>query len=491
MPSSLRTPKTLSQWLDLDSPLGRRPFRLFGWEIPAARLWRWLLLAPLLVGVLLVVAWFAWPASGVAVQAGPLSASHRMFNQDCNLCHTGSFQTVHRLWRLDGSVTSVSDQACSKCHAGPPHHPAELRAGLGGTPCAACHREHHGGPALARVADEHCLSCHRDLKESVKPGAEVHYADVAGWASHPPFARRWEGAPEDPGTIAFNHKVHLDPEGVFMPDPKQQSRPAGGLPRKKLECGTCHQPDEAGRYIKPISYEVHCKECHPLSVQLTAAGRGPAAPDALRRFREEPAPHRAPEVVRAALRDRLTEFIQANSNEFLGVTEKVEVPRPIPGAWPTPPPVTKEQFAFVNRQLAEAEKQLFNNRGGCQYCHREEHPEKRNAGGLPVYAPARINQRTFPLLGSSSRWFPHSRFGHNSHRMLLCTECHEGARGSEKTSDVLLPDIGTCRRCHEGPPAAGARSDCVECHTYHPRTEVERFRGSLTIGDCTGTRKRD
>jgi hypothetical protein len=257
-----------------------------------------------------------------------------------------------------------------------------------------------------------------------------------------------------------------------------------------LQCNDCHQPDEAGRYMKPISYESHCKDCHPLSMQLTAAGSGPGAAAALERFAAAPAPHQDPVAVRAALRERLTRFIQQNDREFLNVKEKVEQPRPIPGAWPNPPPVTKEQFEFVNRHLGEIEKQLFNNRGGCQYCHQEQHPEKRNADGLPEYAPSRINQRTFPLLGDSPHWSPHSQFRHDSHRMLNCGECH-AARESDKTSDVLLPAIASCRNCHKEGGQASARGDCVECHTYHPTSEVRKFRGELPIGAFSGIGKRD
>src|SRR5262249_39637664 len=66
-----------------------------------------------------------------------------------------------------------------------------------------------------------------------------------------------------------------------------------------------------------------------------------------------------------------------------------------------------------------------------------------------------------------TRWLPHSVFSHDSHRPLQCLECHPGVPESRLTSDVLMPAIESCRKCHTG-TERGARSDCVECHTYHP-----------------------
>ena len=42
------------------------------------------------------------------------------------------------------------------------------------------------------------------------------------------------------------------------------------------------------------------------------------------------------------------------------------------------------------------------------------------------------------------------------------------AATSTKTNDMLMPTIDVCRKCHNA-TAAGVRSDCLECHTYHPR----------------------
>jgi hypothetical protein len=76
-----------------------------------------------------------------------------------------------------------------------------------------------------------------------------------------------------------------------------------------------------------------------------------------------------------------------------------------------------------------------------------------------------------------SRWMPHAQFNHNAHQMMNCAECHDGAVKSSQTADILLPSIELCRKCHSSSPEQprgearirhqGARTDCVECHTYH------------------------
>jgi len=78
-----------------------------------------------------------------------------------------------------------------------------------------------------------------------------------------------------------------------------------------------------------------------------------------------------------------------------------------------------------------------------------------------------------------TRWLPHSRFSHRAHRPFACVGCHDQAKTSTKTADVLLPTIATCRMCHGG--AAGARVACVECHTYHDKSKERGLDGPLEI----------
>jgi hypothetical protein len=486
MPSSLRGPKTLSRWLELD--YFDRPRKL-------RRLWRVVLLLTLLVAVAGVLAWALPPGRRTALQAGPVSAGHAMFNHDCGRCHTGEARTFDRLRRLDPGLRSVPDSACLACHSGDVHHATQV----GAQRCASCHKEHRGRPALARVEDAHCTACHADLRRN--DGAKPDYhAHVSGFAAgrHPEFRLFAGGPPADPGTIQFNHKVHLVEGGVWTVDDKQltkqgeQVRKQGGRPGplfeegaghgakalKQLECRSCHQPDQAGRYMQQINYDRHCQSCHPLAVQLIGGWKGEEMEGLVRPFSRAPAPHpsptQAPEMVRGAIRDRLARFImqEANARAILRAPAAVEPERPIPGAG-RPPPLTEEAHAWVNRQQEQVERLLFDGAGGCKFCHQEKTTPATRRDGLPDYH--RSNIRT--------RWLEHAVFSHKSHRLLSCTECH-AAPNSARHTDVLLPRLETCLKCHSARERK-ARSDCVECHTYHPEKR-DGFRGRLSIGDVGG-----
>src|SRR5262245_51359916 len=111
MPSSLRDPKTLARWLDLDS---FHPARRAG------RTWLRLLLGTLALSLAGVTAPLVLGTRSV-FQTRPVAAAHASFNQDCAQCHVETFRTFDRLRRLDPAVRAVPDSACTRCHAGPTH----------------------------------------------------------------------------------------------------------------------------------------------------------------------------------------------------------------------------------------------------------------------------------------------------------------------------------------------------------------------------------
>lgn len=480
MPSPLRSPKTLSEWFELDYFRRRRLFR---------GLWRSLSGIALLVSCL-AVGWTFVSGKQTVYQAGPLATAHASFNRDCAKCHTEAFATLSRLWRSDAAIRSVPDSACQQCHAGPLHHECVAQRS-----CASCHHEHRGHPALAHITDNQCTNCHADLTcdNGKTPSFLTH---ITGFAAerHPEFRLWRDGSPTDPGTLRFNHKVHL--QGLLDIDRKQwqarqQTLRAAGvslceevMPKKevRLECQTCHQMDEAGRYVLPINFERHCQSCHPLAVQLMGDWQGPLR-EAAYRFGASPTPHPASgetaEAVRAALRERLTRFILQDQNKpFLGKSEAKEPPRPLPG-WSSVEPVPAREFAWVNRQLEQIEHVLFDGGGGCRHCHQEKTEPSKRPGGLPVYQP-------LGLLGVDKPWYEHSVFSHISHQSLECEQCHENTRSSEKASDVLMPRLDTCLHCHNEQRPDSARSDCVECHTYHDPKLKRQFKGKQTIGQLLG-----
>jgi hypothetical protein len=476
MPSTLRGPKTLSRWLELD--YFNRPRKL-------RRLWTTVLLVTLAVSVAGVLAW-ALPNRTV-LQAGPVSPAHAMFNHDCRLCHTGEARTIHRLLRFDASIRSVPDSACLQCHSGALHHTTQI----GEQSCASCHREHRGRKALARVDDDHCTKCHTNLQRNDgMPSAYDPHVSAFAPGKHPDFRLFSPGPPVDPGTVRFNHAVHMAKEGVLTIDEKQlqkqreQVGKQGGGPDfeditremrsfKKMECQDCHQTDAAGRYMLPINYDRHCQSCHPLSVQLIGPWEAGLEKSA-RTFSRGPAPHPArtqgPDVVRGALRDRLTRFLLDNEGFLKG--KRAEEARPLPGSGRARA-LSKEAHAWVNDQQEAVERLLFDGGGGCQFCHTEKTGPASRRNGLPEYLPSAIPER----------WHQHARFRHEAHRMLNCLECHAKAQTSTSARDVMLPQVETCFKCHDA-GARKARADCVECHGYHDTTKRHLFRGKLTIDEA-------
>ncbi len=466
MPSSLRDPKTLADWLDLD--YFRRSRR-------NGRAWKMILAGTLLFSVVGVVA-LVW-GRPTAFQSRPVSTAHASFNQDCAQCHVEGFRTLDRLRRLDSEVRAVPDSACVRCHAGPVHHATQI----GNSACASCHKEHRGHDTLARVADAHCTECHADLhrNDGQQPTFDAHVRGF-GVGLHPEFRLLARGEPVDPGTVRFNHAVHLSADGILDVDREQrtrQIRDAGGnageeAPRQRvrLECQSCHQSDATGRYMQPIRYAQHCQSCHPLAVQLAGEWK-PDLRDLVNEFGRTPAPHptsgTSVEMVRGVLRDRLARFIRRIGDEEKGSGVAEEESGGLLGPRSSSP-LTREQFDWVNVEQGRVERLLFDGAGGCRYCHQEKTTPQTRTDGLPEYLPPNI----------PSRWLKHASFNHQSHQMLGCVECHP-AQTSTRSADVLLPGIDTCRKCH-GTGSGQARSDCVSVH-YHDHAGRGEFRGRLTI----------
>jgi predicted CXXCH cytochrome family protein len=472
MPSSLRDPKTLSEWLELD--YFRRPRLL-------RRLW-YTVLVLAFVGSAVVFAWFFFmPRQRGGFQSRPVSTAHAMFNNNCGVCHTEAFRTWDRLARFDSSLRSVPNSACESCHSGPKHHETQI----GERDCAECHKEHRGHATLMRLDDNHCTSCHADLKrnDGTTPGYDVHVTAFAP-GRHPEF-RLWRDGESDPGKITFNHAVHLRPQGIPTLDPGQRARqraeaaklgaaiPGDDRPvvLERLDCQSCHQPDEAGRYMRPIRFDSHCQKCHALSMQLIGGWQDKGLEALAQPLADSPVPHPSPsqgvESVRGVARDRLSRFITDPKHQaFLGQPAEPESERAVPG---TPPAarLSAKQFEWVNEQQRKIERLLFD--GSCKRCHQETSDPARGPSGLPSFVASNIPER----------WQKHAMFNHQSHRMLGCVQCH-AATTSERAADVLMPKVEMCWKCHNT-QAPKARADCAECHLYHDPKERLKFRGSRPI----------
>jgi cytochrome c5 len=89
---------------------------------------------------------------------------------------------------------------------------------------------------------------------------------------------------------------------------------------------------------------------------------------------------------------------------------------------------------------------------------------------LPVIAAARTRLQ----------WLPNARFDHDAHTGFSCESCHQNAVTSTESSDILIPGIATCQKCHaQGSDRAESR--CFECHTYHDWAQRKEVKAAFTL----------
>jgi hypothetical protein len=200
--------------------------------------------------------------------SGPLYRAHAaQIGDDCEQCHTVPFRMVR-------------DEQCLACHQAITHHiddsTFELPE-LANRRCATCHKEHHGDEYIVKRDQLLCSNCHGDLQ---RHAADSELDDAADFGDHhPAFSLtmlaaiggpeggnfdRWEWQAlrlpqssaelREKSNLKFDHKTHLDPEGVKAPDGQVV-----------MACSDCHQLEAGGRLMATIGMEQHCESCHHLS----------------------------------------------------------------------------------------------------------------------------------------------------------------------------------------------------------------------------------
>jgi hypothetical protein len=420
---------------------------------------------------LLYVVWAMWPGHHRQLQAGPLTTSHAMLNQNCSACHTEALATLTRLVPSSHPALSTPDETCMQCHPGPAHSrdvPAES--------CASCHKEHRGHQLLGRPGDGHCTACHAGPKDRY-PASTLEA--VGSFASHPEFAL-WRKQQSDEGNVEFNHLKHLRLEAKdFKPRVEQEhvlTLEAAVAKLEFMKCAYCHQPDPAGKYMQPVRFDRHCEACHQLLIPVTEMKIPKGLEPAVRAFQHEAVPHprkgQGIGDVRAVVLQRYLGFAQGHPGVLpLSPGAKQEDWLVLPGLSRSAAPVTQTQIDWVNSQWQHAEQLLFHKENaGCALCHRDM-PRAPGKDGLP-----RFKQPTIP-----QQWFKRSVFEHHAHQALSCTACHERAPSSTAQVDILMPKLADCQACHQQGQGF-ARADCNECHRFH-RGEAPAWLGKMTIGD--------
>jgi predicted CXXCH cytochrome family protein len=434
----IRTAKALAQRIDLN----------YFKRAHGLRRWRYILSIAIPVIAVLWIAGYAAAGSRKPYSAGPVSRAHAFAEPKCEVCHASASATA-------GFRAHVSDKACLTCHDAPVHAANQTAP----PDCASCHVEHSGRVQLAKVGDGLCLDCHGDLKTT--HGLPSVATSVGRFPSaHPEFAVSREQA-KDPGTIKFNHAVHLKKEGI---------RSLKGV--EVLQCTDCHRiaalavppgrETQAGgvEVASKANYAQNCARCHGLEFDYRT---------------EQPAPHDKPEVVHEAVRTALQTYIASHPDEI----GKPDDPRRLPLNFPRPPePPARSAADWVTRRSANAERLLWSR---CEVCHVRTGtltlPSAKPASGservtVTVSGPSGsaesvsvpLSVPTYAASNITARWMRRAMFDHRSHLMVQCTDCHAADR-SQLTADVLMPKQATCATCHA--PAKGAEARCFECHRYH------------------------
>lgn len=453
----------------------------------------------------------------------------------CVQCHDG-------LAHIPSSGSSTEtfakrrEGACVTCHS--EHDGAHSLARLSDSACTDCHADlnqvvGHSGSFQTRIEgfdagpNSHPeFAIHRwlstpDTTESGAASGSRHLAHtvISKSAESNQLSNVWH----DRSAIRFSHRKHLSAQLMGPHGPEDFSN----------RCDHCHSPDNQREYFGPIVFKQHCQRCHELvfdtdHLREIDSGRIVSAADAQEHMSYAPltVPHESPEAVRGFLIDhflkerivnaagsagsaprelrevlsgsplnsdqltpdsagRIREIVSAAEDtvrEFLPEQEG----RSVPGS----------NFIAVDSRLGQTVQSLSRS-GGCRFCHEiqmAEHSDDAEGSRLeklpgliapmwqivPPAIPSPVSGSGTTGTAMPRRWFPHSRFNHDPHRLMNCSECHN--TDSERAEDVLLPTITQCRNCHTKrlnsahwlmAGRQGARFDCVECHTYHHR-ESER-----------------
>lgn len=432
------------------------------------------------LGIGVLVLFGALPLFGGLFQgswsSGPISSNHAFIAEDCGECHQGGFQVVR-------------DADCLACHTQIGNHaPADVElASLDEARCAGCHIEHNGRAGLAQLEQRFCADCHGQLSQLVSTTEVENVADFV--KDHPQFRIalvtdpgakevervRWSPQLQERSGLLFSHLRHVG---------QNVSEKSTGKERE-LRCGECHVPDAAGKTMQPVVFEKHCQKCHSLDFDPGAG--------------ERQAFHGDPALMRRELREYYS-FV-ALEGQAAAAPPAVRRRR-MPGQQLSEPERTAS-VAWVEARVAEANEFLMQDEDRCQLCHVLDEGAASD-GGTGV-EPVKVAQI----------WMPKASFDHSTHEPFACRECHgaaavwdpdfapdaqrpewagedavpyalytpeelkaeHGLLPSKKASDVLVPGIEACQRCHGGadarPPLVA--SDCALCHPFHRREH-----GSMT-----------
>jgi hypothetical protein len=470
---------------EAETKLDKSAERLFtlGPVLPGKRILAWLL-ALLVLGVGL-----AWPIKAYYDRqqraetfakyhadelwsSGSLSQAHAGLKDDCTACHVKPFEAVR-------------DTACKTCHTSVHDHADPFRLArarpdlsrwrrielafketfdLPPGRCVECHIEHEGRQAMPATAQRFCADCHGGLKAKLPDTKLADAGDfgrshpefqpvlIGGWSGERPLLQRSSLAqrPHEESGLKFPHAMHLSlTNGVA-----QMARRLSGTYGfgQALECRDCHDPSPDGTRFQPVAMEEDCAMCHSLAFDRVGG--------TLRTLR-----HGEPAQVVADLRD----FYRGRGAPVPSVLAPAARRRP----GDSPDLHNRIQFARGPGSAERAIRAVFSPGGACYDCHGVE-----ARGALDF----RIRPVAFPIRYLHEGWFDH-----RAHATQSCSSCHAAER-SNAASDLLIPDLASCRTCHGGEGSSKpVPSSCAMCHDYH----MDAGAPSMLIRQRVRGKKRD
>jgi predicted CXXCH cytochrome family protein len=308
----------------------------------------------------------------------------------------------------------VPDAACMDCHTATHHVTDSSASVLGDVRCASCHLEHNEPPQLVNQHQDLCTNCHTDAKDFLDQHPEFDLTPSPTAAA---------------SNLRFDHAAHLDAAGIVTPDG-----------RRVVECAECHVAEPGGARMLPVSMVDHCSSCHTLAFD----------PDDPTRE----VPHGDPEAV-------IQTLIEYYSARLLGADpEAVEQRVRRPGQEMSR--ADRDRVAAEARVQALAVAEDLFERRACSNCHTVT---KETVAGDVRWSIAPVDV--------TAAFLPHANFSHAAHQTEIsgCGDCH-AANDSEMATDILIPDLNSCRDCHGSGIASrnGAQrtpSTCVMCHSFH------------------------
>ncbi len=356
--------------------------------------------------------------------SGELSIKHHDLADNCESCHVDAFE-------------SVQDETCISCHKDTGDHApmGRLAKGMpalspgdalqwriaqslgkeGPLGCVSCHSEHEGPVRQQAGGEAFCSDCHNTLDTRLTDTGLTNAHDFG--KGHPQFRPAYFasfGAAKPvraaPGTkpversgLVFPHDVHMDKAGGA-------ARMAVSLGQygKPLECKDCHAatPDKAS--FKAVRMEDACEGCHSL-----VSGRGISGFTKLRH---------------GDVKDLAEDLARIST----GPRPRVGPARQRPGQIGSAAPAYRAEFGRPVRAYIGLSNALATG-GVCTECHLPTRGPTGQADLMPVNLP--------------DRFLTSGYFNHEAHKKEKCTDCH-AAHTSKAASDLLIPDLKSCRDCH-------------------------------------------